>query len=311
MNNNKSDLKLFLESGDHFATQFFKSHVTFTESPIEVCDYIISTSFPMGLVKKSELQLILNKYKAVGKKVIAFLISDFDGVLNVPSNVLLFRTSMYKSKKKGNEFLLPYIWEGFNEPFSALSKTEKPIVGFCGSIKKNLGKRLSTIKAFENHSEITSNFILRSSFWGGKPHDTDLKNDFLNNITQSHFTISNRGTGNFSMRFYQVLSLGRIPVLLDTDMVFPFENEINWEDYTVTAREEAELVTKTVSFWNAKSNEELQSIQQQCKAIYDNYFRPEAFGIKINLLLNEYKSMVFTEEKKISKWKGWFGLAKK
>jgi hypothetical protein len=309
-NNAETDLKLFLEPGEHFATQFFKSHVAFTESPIDACDYVISTRFPMGLVKKSELQSILNTYKGLDKKVIAFLISDFDGVLNVPGNVLLFRTSLYKSKKKENEILLPYIWEGFKESFYALPKGEKPIVGFCGSIKKNLGRRLSSIQAFENNQAVQSNFILRHSFWGGKPHDTDLKNDFLNNIKESHFTISNRGAGNFSMRFYQVLSLGRIPVLLNTDMVFPFENEIQWNKYIVTARNEEELVLNALDFWEKRSEEELALVQQECWSLYDTYFKPASFGVKINALLQQYRTTAFASEKKQPQWKAWFGLSK-
>jgi hypothetical protein len=136
-------IKLFFEPGEHFATTFFRLNVTHTEASVQACDYIISASFPMGLKKKSELQKILNQYLQINKKVIAFLISDFEDTLDVPKNVLLFRTSMYKTKKKANEVVLPYIWEGFDEPFYALKKTDKPIVGFCGSIKNNLGKRLS------------------------------------------------------------------------------------------------------------------------------------------------------------------------
>ena len=77
-----------------------------------------------------------------------------------------------------------------------------------------------------------------------RPHDKDLIDDFKNNILQSHFTVSNRGAGNCSMRLYQVLSLGRIPILLDSYMVFPLEDEINWDQYLIRAKTEKELVAK-------------------------------------------------------------------
>ena len=93
--------------------------------------------------------------------------------------------------------------------YLSLSKSNKPIVGFCGLNSKY---RQNLINLLNNNDNIQTNFIVRNKFWGGNPHDEQLVEDFRQNIEQSHFTICNRGTGNFSMRFYQVLSCGRIGV---------------------------------------------------------------------------------------------------
>ena len=47
------------------------------------------------------------------------------------------------------------------------------------------------------------------------------------------FTICVRGNGNFSVRFYETLASGRIPILIDTDCVLPLENEIDWDRHCI------------------------------------------------------------------------------
>lgn len=278
-------LKLYFEGND-YCSNFFRLYVEHRETSLEMCDYVVSDSFEFGNDNKKQLQKKLNKYKHYNKKVIIFLISDYNNLLKIPKNVTLFRTSLYKSLKKENEEVLPYIWESFDQKFHGLAKTTLPIVGFCGNIKRNSGLRLSTINAFKKNKKITPNFITLLSFGGGK---NELIAQFKKNILDSHFTISNRGRGNFSIRFYQVLSLGRIPALIDTEMVFPFENTIEWENIIIKAKNETELVKKIENFWKTKSNEELLTIQENCKNIFDDYFTFKGYGKKIELFLKEKK----------------------
>ncbi len=286
-----TNLKLYFEGNDN-TSEFFKNNVAHTISNQENCDFIISSRFETGMPNRKVIQKALNQYKNLNKKVIVFLISDFVKKLNIPNNVFLFRTSLYKSNQQKNEYLLPYIWEGFLESFTALEKTKKPIVGFCGTVKNNTGKRQSCINKLTASNYITPNFITKQSFWGGNPHNATLIEDFKNNILKSHLTLSNRGAGNFSMRFYQVLSLGRIPILLDSDMVFPFEGQINWDEICIKAKTEKELIAKIPTWWNSKTNEEIKQIQLQCKEIYDNYITPKSFGNKILEFLEDHKNDV-------------------
>ena len=37
-----------------------------------------------------------------------------------------------------------------------------------------------------------------------------------------------RGAGNWSFRFFETLSAGRIPVLIDTDSALPLEDRVDW-----------------------------------------------------------------------------------
>lgn len=282
-------LKFFFE-GNGFFSDFVSTSIPHEKSNLETSDVIVSDIFPVGIYNKTEIQKKINTYKKSNKIVLIFLISDNSSPFKIPKNVILFRTSLLASKRKENEFVLPYLWECFNEKHTPLGKNnDKPIVGFCGSIKNNLGKRLSTIDAFKKNDNIVPNFILRDQFWGGKPNDKNLLQEFKDNIIESNFTISNRGRGNFSMRFYQTLSLGRIPILINTDMLFPFDDEIDWKKYIITAKSEEELVNNVISWWKTKSHEEILEIESNCRKLFEDYFSFNSFGEKAIEIIKTYK----------------------
>ncbi len=242
---------------------------------VENSNIIISCKTKWGMLNSNEIQSILLSYKKIKKKVYVFLVSDNSEVFNIPNNVILYRTSLYKSKKKYNEHILPYVWECNNDNIDPLPKTEKPIVGFCGW---NSIYRHKTIETIKNNINIESNFILRDKFWGGKPHDQKLIEDFRNNMINSHFNICNRGNGNFSMRFYETLSFGRIPIIIDTDILLPFENLIDWYNIIIIVKKEEELNERILNYYH---NNNIIIMQKKCREIYDNYFRGSNFFDRI------------------------------
>ena len=231
------------------------------------CKKIISCKPEWGMMEKKDIQNIINSYtNDIDKIIYIFLISDSCDKFTIPQNIRLYRTSLYKSKQNNNEYLLPYIWEGITKSVPNLERGDFPIVGFCGLNSKF---RKKTLQLFKSNKNIKSNFIIRNKFWGGNPHHPKLIYDFENNMVCSHFNICNRGNGNFSMRFYQTLSCGRIPILLNTDMILPFEEEIKWNDIIILGDTEEELVTNVLYYWNTKN---ILKMQIKCKEIYNKYF---------------------------------------
>jgi len=255
-------------------------YIPHNKSTIDNADLIISSKFTNGAKNFFDIQSALYSYKDSKIPVMVFHITDYSDPLDIPKSVIYFRTSLYKSKQKHNEFILPYIWEPINNESNIyLSKTTKPIVGFCGQV---LRTRQLTLDTFAYNQNFTTNYLIRSQFWGGKPNDTILIEEFKQNILSSHFTICDRGNGNFSMRFYQVLSAGRIPVFIDSDMSLPFEDEIPWSTITVSAKTPLELIRKTKQFYESN---DIEAAQKKCKHIYDNYFRPDKY---MELIFNKH-----------------------
>jgi SAM-dependent methyltransferase len=115
-----------------------------------------------------------------------------------------------------------------------------------------------------NKSELLEcNIIDKGAFRGGTIED------LIENFKTSEFCFCPRGTGNFSIRFYETLYYGRIPVVIDTDILLPFSNEIEWNKYIVISNKIEELPEKIYNFW---LNNDIEFIQNECRRIYEEYF---------------------------------------
>jgi len=276
-------LKFFIEPyGENTWTKDIITRIPHTETTIIDCDFIISSKMPYACINPSIIQTVLESYQDSIKKVIVFLLSDYNEPLNIPSNVIFFRSGLYKSQRKSNEHLIPYIWvrQELQDavPFPPIQiKQIKPTIGFCGSIMSH-PCRIQHINKIKLAPDIRTNFILRTSHWAGKPHDKQVVTEFVKNIQSCLFTLCSRGTGNWSARFYQVLYLGRIPVVVNTDLLLPFEDEINWADTIVLCQSDSELQSKIKQF---NSSNDITAAQMKCKSIYDNYLDPDVWCKRI------------------------------
>ena len=249
---------------------YVRSKLSLPVTTVDACTDVISCKIEWGDKNYSRIQAAIQSYadSNPAKTVHLVLVTDSCDSFIIPPNVRVYRTSLLKSRRVANEYVLPYIWEGLSVPFEPLPITEKPIIGFCGQL--NRPERHITVTKLTDDKRFTTNFIIRQSFWGGKPHDPVIVKAFEDNILSSHFTICHRGGGNFSMRFYQTLSAGRIPILLNTDMVLPFEDEIPWNDIIVMATTQEALIERIMYVW---TNKNIVELQKQCRDIYDRYFR--------------------------------------
>lgn len=270
-------IKLFIEPiEDKKWLELILDNMPHTITSVNECDYIFSTKIQMGCMDVQVIENALRSYKDIQKKVLVFLISDYNDIIEFPNNIILFRTGLYKSKRKQNEYILPYIW-CLNElktphDLPVLPKrTIKPTIGFCGYISSH-PSRPHQINKIKMSPDIKSNFILRTEFWGGNPFNQSIINDFVKNIKDNHFTLCCRGTGNWSIRFYQVLYLRRIPVVVNTDLLLPFEEKINWKEIIVFPDNENDLPNSIKFFWATK---DIEQAQHRCKEIYEQYFTPE------------------------------------
>jgi len=255
------------DSFDSRLSEFFSKNEQLKLTSLEKSDLIVYKNVVWGKKITSKiLSRISQEYRAFGKKVVVFIISDFEKSYPRFDNLILFRTSLRKSKVASNEYLLPYVWECSQSPFPQLTYDNAPIVGFCGKSGKT---RKRIIDVFLKSKTVDCNFFIRKKFWGGSPHDPVVVNSFNENIKNSHFTICNRGAGNFSMRFYQTLAFGRIPVLVNKDMVLPFEDEIDWKSAVIFERNERECLKQVIRKFESG---EYLAMQNMAREIFDRYF---------------------------------------
>lgn len=174
------------------------------------------------------------------------------------------------------------------------SKPELPIVGFCGhatlsnvkrakemikcllengkrfisnpfrkdweSLFASAYERARLLTCLSNSDLVKTNFIFRSHYRAGaqteqERHQTTL--EYYNNIAESDYVLCVRGAGNFSVRFYETLMMGKIPVFVNTDCLLPFEDKINWKNHVVWVEwDNRKNIASIVSNFHAKLTED-------------------------------------------------------
>ena len=238
----------------------------------ENANFVIYNEVLQNLGKNGNQQLKSISKSLVGNsKAIIFIIDDYEKRYTHFPNLILLRTSVRKSIIRTNEIALPYLWDNASTNFKISSTSIMPLVGFCGFISKH---RKKIVAVFENSKNVQCNFIIQKDFWGGKPHDIDLVKLFNDNLNTNQYILCNRGKGNFSMRFYQTLACGRVPVLVDTDIELPFKNIINWDQIIILEKTEKACLQAVLD--DHKKN---GFIERQRKAIFifNEYFSKENY----------------------------------
>lgn len=220
----------------------------------------------------------------------------------------LYRQSILRSKRVEREFAIPAYCvdslEGVPADRHIRSKGKKPSVGFCGYCGTGLLRwvyrltgrrrkvdglslRVELLRRLQASPQIDAVVVRQTQFLGGRKGaisgDAEqarrVREQFLDNVLNTDYTLCVRGAGNFSYRFYEVLSAGRIPVFVDTDCVLPFEEIIPWRSHCVWVPiSDIDHIADIVADFHASlSEKQFTELQIANRALWQEYLHPTAF----------------------------------
>jgi hypothetical protein len=203
--------------------------------------------------------------------------------------------------------------------FQIKKKSKVPVVGFCGfappinavgkekmvGLAKLLANYLGIIQRFPNkvsHSyraraivglrkskKIEKNFVLKRNFAFGPQGqlntgnttetNNDFRKNFISNIVDSDYTLCVRGIGNNSVRFFETLCCGRIPIFVDTDSTLPFDTIINWKEFSIWVEEkDIDRIDEIVADFHKNISEtDFIAMQLKGRKVWEEYLTPEGF----------------------------------
>lgn len=177
-------------------------------------------------------------------------------------------------------------------------KNKMPKVGFCGHASLSLDKRVMEdlkvirenalrianndwilepifpsafhrarkLKSLERNKNIETNFIYRSQYRAGAHSEEEKKRttlEYYHNIIDSDYVFCLRGGGNFSVRLYETLMCGRIPLFINTDCILPQADTINWKKHMIWIEwaDRSKIAEILLDFHHDIHNDDLKTMQ--------------------------------------------------
>ena len=299
---------------DNLPENYFQT-VEYTDAPQGADAIILPNNFTQI---SPEVRLYIEGHTAQAHAqnipIYAFSSSDYAHRLPFPKDVQVFSYSLYKSIKKPGDISTPALTEDLGKAGIALrSKSDMPTVSFCGkagfsSTREWLGSWIRRIE-YELLSVINSKararirgvfwrmwmleacktpllktrFVVRKTFSGAlrtiEVPPEQARKEFIDSMIESDFVLAPKGDGNHSNRFLEALSMGRIPVLLDTDVVLPFEDSIDYSKIVVRVpmAEVSQTSRYIRDFYDLLSEEEWQIRQRLARETFEKYLRQDSF----------------------------------
>ncbi|HEY8831154.1 MAG TPA: exostosin family protein [Gemmatimonadaceae bacterium] len=248
---------------------------------------------PLALAEEARL---------AGKRFLIWHTGDLNPI--VPSSDwLVLVNALYRSERRQGWLVAPRF---IDDPLGVYSdgavapsqRGQSPRVGFCGyassssiklaySVLQNLeframyhaGRKMyeppplipatllraKVLRALERHAGIATDFIIRTRYKTGSVQE------FYRNIFETDYTVCVRGYGNWSVRLYETLACGRIPIFIDTDCALPFDDTVDWRHYCVWVPEgDASRAGDYVrEFHESLSPTDLRARQRECRILWE------------------------------------------
>ncbi len=264
------------------------------------------------------LQKIIEFAHSHDKPLLVDAGSDEAGVVRVP-NARVLRINQFRFEVPAYEIKIPVHCEDLLQEYCGGSltlrqKSDIPSIGFVGwanmplkqrirSLIKELPIRVRSIvdqkysakikgvfwreranQIFEASHLLKTNFIIRSSY-SGHAHTVEgekekNRKEFIDNILNNDYSLVIRGDANEATRFYEVLSLGRIPVLIDTAVVLPLEHLINYREFCVIIdHKDIKKAPDLLADFHAKlTPEAFVDMQRKARYAFETFLRYDKFS---------------------------------
>lgn len=147
--------------------------------------------------------------------------------------------------------------------------------------------RAEALEVVSRSRAVQSNFIFRHAWFNGvfEGGRIDLpllkrsRQQYVENMFGSDYVLCTRGNGNYSIRFYEALCSGRIPIFVNTDCVLPFEEWIDWKQYCVWIEENeiSHIPDRVAEFHESLSSGEFKDRQRACRQLWLEWLSPYGF----------------------------------
>lgn len=287
-----------------YRSLFDRAAVHFVESDLEHAQVVF---YPQMYSRGPETRAAMEAAQSRGLPLVFLKTGDWTDPIHI-SYGIVYRHSIFASRRVAGEDAMPAFCEDSLELHPGgvpiRSWNPRPSVGFCGYVGRpwrrlayramgrrrkadGLALRARLLDLLAAAPDLDCHFERNDRFLGG---DAGILNadagvaqrvraGYLDSLLGADYTLCARGAGNFSYRFYEVLSAGRIPIYVNTDSVLPYEREIDWKRHCVwvEAHEIDHIAAKIREFHARHDDASFTALQRANRVLWENYLQPVEF----------------------------------
>lgn len=297
---------------------FDGSHYRLTDIPKEA-DYILlpHNYWHVSRAHDSYIERFVRIAREAKKPLLIDARSDIEQKVTVPGSVVL-KIAQYRFKLQPEEVIVPTYVDDLLEhyqggEFIGRQKSTKPTVGFAGwatlspwvktktrikelpiffkgifdskyrTMHKGVLFREKALSYLKQVPNLSLQLLPRPSYSGHlktiSGNSEVLRREFVNNILSSDYALDVRGDANASCRFYEILSLGRIPLFIDTERVLPLEDKINYKEFClwVDWKDLSRVGDKVLFFHDHIPPEQFIEMQTRARHVFSTMLRIDRF----------------------------------
>jgi hypothetical protein len=187
---------------------------------------------------------------------------------------------------------------------SVLDWTPEPSIGFIGHVASGPRALLYLRKGWNNYYGFTLrervlsslerqaapslrlDFVRRNVNLGPPMAGTNasavrrrMRLEYVQSMFGNGYSLCIRGAGNWSYRFFETLSAGRIPLLIDTDSALPLEDSIDWSRHLcrIPLRHLHHAGELLFEFHRGLGQQGFEQIQKRNRALWLETLAPKQF----------------------------------
>jgi hypothetical protein len=272
----------------------------------------------LRMLDPRKFDAIVEDARAARKPLLVDASGDIEWPVTTPNTVAL-RLGQYRYKAASNEITIPFLaddllYDYYDGVPQLRPKGARPSVGFAGWAQFSPSQRLKTyikelpitlasfvdprrraehkgiyfreqaLRALRENARVDSHILSRATYSGHaatlQGTFEDNRREFVETLHDSDYALAVRGDANSSVRFYEALSLGRIPLFLDTACVLPLEDRIDYREFCVFVgyADVARIGDVLADFHARISPGQFADMQRKARAAYEHFLRLDVFS---------------------------------
>lgn len=240
------------------------------------------------------------------KRHVFFDVSDWQTIYN-RKNCILLRCNLTTSMLAAHPNSLSIAWpvESFSECVDVPDGGHKWDVSFHGWLSGNwdagLGinhyTRTISSNACMNSADIKSDIAQYADFTGyiyDQPEGIRRRAEFRRSMKESRIALCPESIpGHFPYRFFEAMSAGRVPLLVASDVVFPFADLIPYQDFIIHCpRHQADHAAQIVAeFVACHTDGQIVAMGKMARHYWEKYLDsrkwPSLFSFAVKRKLRE------------------------